>query len=147
MLTALSTIVIAARACGLSCLDGVSLEVPKAALQRNAKAGSVHDVEVESRGQTGGAQLEAECVHGRALGFDGKSLIHPAQIATTNAAFGYSPAAVAYAHRVLEAWATKGDDKGVAVLEGRLIEYLHVKEAQRVLAMDSAIRGRQLVQA
>jgi len=86
------------------------------------------------------AGFNAECKQGRAMGFDGKTLIHPSQIEGANTAFGPSEAELAEAARIIDAFsAAKAEDKGVAVLDGRMIEDLHVKQARRLLAMAEAI--------
>ncbi len=80
----------------------------------------------------------AECTQGRQMGFDGKTLIHPGQVAGANEAFAPSAAAVDDARGVLEAWEAGGGG-GVVTYNGRLIENLHVETAERVLAMHDAI--------
>jgi citrate lyase subunit beta / citryl-CoA lyase len=84
------------------------------------------------------------CEQGRQLGFDGKSLIHPKQIEAANAAFGLAAGATDHANRVISAWqeAIKAG-RGVAVLDGKLIENLHVEEAQRTLAITEALANRE----
>jgi len=78
--------------------------------------------------------LKAICEQGRALGFDGKTLIHPNQIETANSAFGYSKEDVEHARQILKVWETaQTQSKGVAVLNGKLVELMHVEEATRVL--------------
>ena len=80
--------------------------------------------------------LAEECEHGRALGFDGKTLIHPAQVATANRVFGPAPAALEHARRLLAAWeSAEAEGKGLAVLDGKLIETMHVDEARRLLRL------------
>ncbi|HYD99841.1 MAG TPA: CoA ester lyase [Alphaproteobacteria bacterium] len=114
--TALSAIVLAARSRGLDAIDGVFNDL-------NDPAG-----------------LERECRQGAQLGFDGKSLIHPGQIAAANAAFGPSPAELEQARRTIAAFdAALAEDRGVTTLDGRLIEQLHVDEARRLLALAAAI--------
>jgi len=89
------------------------------------------------------ASLREVCVSGRAMGFDGKTLIHPSQIATANEIYGYSADEVEHAQRVLAVWeAALAEGQGVAVLEGKLIENLHAAEAQRVVAFAHAIAAR-----
>ena len=84
--------------------------------------------------------FRAVCEQGRALGFDGKTLIHPSQIAAANGAFGPSDAEVADAHEVVAAWReAQRVGKGVAVVRGRLIENLHAADAERVLAFAAAL--------
>ena len=116
MITALGLIVLAARAHGLALLDGVFFDLD------------------DENG------FERECRQGRALGFDGKTLIHPKTIAAANAVFSPSAAELERARRVIaahDAAASKG--QGVAVLDGRLVERLHVEAARRVLDLASAI--------
>jgi len=116
---ALQHCLLVARACGLDILDGVHLDF------RNE----------ESFHQT--------CRQARAMGFDGKTLIHPAQIETANAVFGFDEAAVCHARRVLEIWhQAVADGKGVADLDGKLIENLHAAEAERVLVFAAALSAR-----
>ncbi|RSF03240.1 HpcH/HpaI aldolase/citrate lyase family protein [Achromobacter aegrifaciens] len=113
---ALSLTVRAARAHGLLALDGVHLELDDA------------------------AGLQAACRQGRDLGFDGKTLIHPRQIAAANAAFGMSEADIEQAQAVIAAWGEAlARGSGVAVVDGKLVEALHVDEARRVLALARAI--------
>jgi len=77
------------------------------------------------------------------MGFDGKTLIHPTQIEAANLGFGYPEEAVADARAVMAVWQeAQAAGKGVAVLDGRLIENLHAAEAERVLAFAEALRGR-----
>ena len=115
-LLARSMAVMAARAHGLAALDGVHLDL--------------HD----------DAGLEAACRQGRDLGFDGKTLIHPKQIAAANAAFAPTPEELAAAHKRLDAWrAAQAAGLGVAVVDGALVENLHAREAERVLALAEAI--------
>lgn len=119
LLYSLSRVVLAARAHDLRVLDGVHLDL--------------NDDE-------GFAQ---SCRQGRALGFDGKTLIHPKTIEAANAAFGPTAEDVTWAKRVLAAWAERGD-KGVIVLDGQLIEVLHVAEAQRMLHMAEQIAAANI---
>jgi citrate lyase subunit beta / citryl-CoA lyase len=90
-----------------------------------------------------GQGFEAECIQGRDLGFDGKTLIHPRQVAAANEAFAPAAAEVEWARRVIAAHAeAAAAGRGVAVLDGRLIENLHVDDARRVLALAEAIAAR-----
>ncbi|WP_447919893.1 HpcH/HpaI aldolase/citrate lyase family protein [Achromobacter aegrifaciens] len=115
-LLARSMAVMAARAHGLAALDGVHLDL--------------HD-------DTG---LEAACRQGRDQGFDGKTLIHPKQIAAANAAFAPTEEELATARKRLDAWrAAQAAGLGVAVVDGALVENLHAREAERVLALAEAI--------
>lgn len=84
--------------------------------------------------------LQAECDQGRALGMDGKSLIHPAQVAIANAAFAPSDDDLALAKRQIEAFEdAKAQGQGVAVVDGKIVENLHVATAQAILAKAEAI--------
>jgi len=116
LLTSLGLCVLAARAHGLAALDGVHL-----------------DLEDD-------AGFAAACRQAADLGFDGKTLIHPKQIAAANEAFAPGADDVARARRVIAAHAEAvAAGKGVAVLDGRLVENLHVAEAERVLALARAL--------
>jgi citrate lyase subunit beta / citryl-CoA lyase len=116
MLTALGLCLLAARACGLAILDGVHL-----------------DLEDD-------AGLAASCRQGAELGFDGKTLIHPRQIGPANAAFAPSAEAIARARRIIEAHEEAARaGKGVVVVDGRLVENLHVIEARRQVQLAEAI--------
>ena len=109
---ALSRCVNAARARQVLVLDGVYLDIED------------------------GEGFSAICEQGRALGFDGKSLIHPRQIETANTVFGVTEAEVARAQRVVATWAeAEAAGQAVAVLEGQLIEAMHVEDARRTLAL------------
>jgi citrate lyase subunit beta/citryl-CoA lyase len=72
------------------------------------------------------------------MGFDGKTLIHPGQVAGANEAFAPSPDAVDDARGILQAW-EDGRGSGVVTYNGRMIENLHVESAQRVLTMHESI--------
>ena len=116
VLTSLSLCVLAARAHGLAVVDGVHLDL--------------NDAE----------GFEAQCRQGRELGMDGKTLIHPKTVAAANAAFGPSESDVAQAKRIIEAHAeATRAGKGVVVLDGKLIENLHVEDAQRTVALAASI--------
>lgn len=107
----LMQMVLAARAGGLDVLDGVSNDF--------------RDLDAFAR----------ECAEGAAMGFDGKTLIHPAQIAAANAAFSPADDAVAEARRVVETFALpENAGKGVIQIDGRMVERLHLAQAQRLLA-------------
>jgi citrate lyase subunit beta / citryl-CoA lyase len=115
-ITALNLCVYASRAYGLTIIDGVQLDLENEEL------------------------LRASCVQGRDLGFDGKSLIHPNQVAAANAAFAPDAEEIAAAHNIIAAFEqAKTQGKGVVVVNGRLVENLHVEEAQRQLALAAAI--------
>src|SRR4029453_6201662 len=79
----------------------------------------------------------AVCRQGRDMGFDGKTVIHPKQIAAANAAFGPSAEEIAGGRRGIDVQDAAA--QGVAVLDGRLIENLHAAEARRVVALAEAI--------
>jgi citrate lyase subunit beta/citryl-CoA lyase len=81
-----------------------------------------------------------DCEHGHALGFDGKTLIHPSQIEITNEVYGLSQAQVEHAHRVIASWEdAESLGKGVAVLDGKLVETMHVDAARRILSMNESL--------
>ena len=78
----------------------------------------------------------AECRQGRDFGFDGKTLIHPSQIAAANAVWAPSPEEIAWARAVVEAYAAPGAEAaGVLKVEGRMVERLHLAEARRILGL------------
>ena len=110
LIPALTQMVIAARSAGLTALDGV--------------CNAIHD----------DARLVAECAQGAMLGFDGKTLIHPNQIAAAHAAFGPSAAELAWARAVVAAFAgPEAAGKGAIRLDGAMVERLHLAEAERLL--------------
>ena len=83
----------------------------------------------------------AECEQGRVLGFDGKSLIHPAQIGSANRVFSPSEAELNYAREVVEAFELPGNrGRGVISVNGRMVELLHLEQARKLIAIDDAIR-------
>lgn len=89
------------------------------------------------------ASFHQACLNGREMGFDGKTLIHPSQIDIANEVFGYSEADINEAKRLLNVWEEALQaGKGVAVLDGKLVENLHAEEAQRVVAFAQAIAAR-----
>lgn len=84
--------------------------------------------------------LRHECNQGRDMGFDGKTLIHPAQIAIANEVFAPSPAELDLARRHIGAYEmAEQAGKGVAVVDGKIVEKLHVVAAERMLARAAAI--------
>ena len=90
--------------------------------------------------------LKAECTEGRDIGFDGKTLIHPAQIAITNAAFGPSDADIDLARRQIAAFAdAEAAGQGVAVVDGKIVENLHIVTAKATLAKAEAIAALENV--
>ena len=88
-----------------------------------------------------GDGLKAECEQGRDLGFDGKTLIHPAQIDVTNIAFAPTQSEIDLAERQIAAFKEcQATGQGVAVVDGQIVENLHVVAAQRTLAKAAAIQ-------
>jgi citrate lyase subunit beta/citryl-CoA lyase len=112
--TALGLVVLGAKAAGVVVLDGVYNDL------------------TDTDGYV------AECRQGRALGFDGKTLIHPKQVDDANAAYAPSAEAVEDARGLLEAWHAAAG-AGVVTYRGRMVENLHVATAERVLALHEAI--------
>jgi citrate lyase subunit beta/citryl-CoA lyase len=113
-------IVAAARAHGLSVLDG-----------------GFNDFRDE-------AGLAAQCRQGADFGFDGKTLIHPGQIAAANHAFSPSADEVAWARTVAAAFdLPENRGKGVVSVEGKMVELLHLTEARRLLGVAAAIAARE----
>lgn len=83
-----------------------------------------------------------ECGQAKEMGFDGKTLIHPAQVDVANRIFAPSEEELTLARRMLAAFEeAKAEGKGVAVLDGRMVEELHLEEARRMVAMAEAIAG------
>jgi citrate lyase subunit beta/citryl-CoA lyase len=119
VLVALGTVLLAARAHGLAALDGVHLDL------------------------SDDAGFEAACRQGRDLGFDGKTLIHPRTVDAANRAFTPGENEVARAREIIAAHAeAEAAGKGVVVVDGRLVEALHVEAARRLVALAEAIAGR-----
>ena len=84
--------------------------------------------------------FERSCQQGKSFGFDGKSLLHPRTIAVANAVFGPSEADIEWARRISIAWReAAAEGKGVTLVDGKLIEALHVEEAERTLALAERI--------
>lgn len=120
MQTALSLSVLAARAYGLVILDGVYIDIPN---------------------QDG---LASECRAAADMGFDGKTLIHPSQLAICNEVFAPSAAAIEEAEAIVAAFdAPENQGKGVVTVNGKMSEYLHRDMARRVLAIAAAIEARR----
>ncbi len=87
-----------------------------------------------------GDGLKVECEQGRDLGFDGKTLIHPAQIEVTNTAFAPTQSEIDLAERQIAAFKdSQASGQGVAVVDGQIVENLHVVAAERILAKSQAI--------
>jgi citrate lyase subunit beta/citryl-CoA lyase len=86
--------------------------------------------------------FRAECVQGAQMGFDGKTLIHPGQVEPCNEVWAPTEAEIEYARRVIAAFdEAVADGRGVVTVDGRMIENLHVANAQRTLAVAEAIAG------
>ncbi|MHC0054795.1 HpcH/HpaI aldolase/citrate lyase family protein [Actibacterium sp. D379-3] len=86
------------------------------------------------------AGLTAECEQGRDMGFDGKTLIHPAQVAIANTAFAPTAEEIDLARRQIAAFAAAAKEgEGVAVVDGRIVENLHIMTAKETLAKAAAI--------
>lgn len=116
MIASLSLCLLAARAEGLVIVDGV------------------YNAFKDGEG------LQAECDQGRDMGFDGKTLIHPAQVDITNNAFAPSEAEIDLARRQIAAFEeTEAAGGGVAVVDGKIVENLHVVTARQILAKAEAI--------
>ncbi|MEN9932595.1 MAG: citrate lyase subunit beta [Pseudomonadota bacterium] len=111
LLYSLSAIVLAARAGGIACFDGVCTEF------RNDDA------------------FRAEAGQGKLLGFDGKTLIHPSQVEPCNAVFSPTAEELDHARAMIAAYdAALAAGRGVATLDGQMVESLHVEQARRLLA-------------
>ncbi len=116
MIVALGTCLLAARAYGLAIVDGVHLDLSD---------------------DEGFAQ---SCVQGRQLGFDGKSLIHPKTIEAANRVYAPSEADIEWARKIIAAYGqAKAEGKGVVVVDGKLVENLHVIAAQRQVELADSI--------
>jgi citrate lyase subunit beta/citryl-CoA lyase len=116
VIASLNLCVLSARAYQLLVLDGVYLDLED---------------------ETG---FSASCEQGLELGFDGKTLIHPKQIEAANAVFAPSAAELEFAGRIISAHAeAEAEGKGVVLVDGKLIESLHVQDAQRIVALSEAI--------
>jgi len=89
-------------------------------------------------------KLEAECLQARSLGMDGKSLIHPDQVATANRVFSPTDVECAEAKTIVAAFARpENQNKAVIAYDGRMLERLHLAEAERVLVLAAAIKERE----
>jgi citrate lyase subunit beta/citryl-CoA lyase len=120
MITALGLGMLAARAHGLTILDGVFNDI--------------QDTE----------GFRAVCQQGLEMGFDGKTLIHPSQVEPCNEAFAPSTAELEMAGKIVSAFkAAQAEGKGVVTVDGRMIENLHVEQAERALALAAAIKELQ----
>lgn len=84
--------------------------------------------------------LRVECEQGRDMGFDGKTLIHPAQLAIANQVFAPTDAEIDLARRQIDAFhAASAEGRGVAVVDGKIVENLHVETARKTLDRAEAI--------
>ena len=118
MMTSLGLCLLAARAHGLAILDGVHLDL------------------------SDDAGLAEICLQGVEMGFDGKTLIHPKTLDIANRAFGPNAAAVDWARRVIKVHGdAEAAGSGVALLDGQLIENLHVEDARRNLRLAAMIEA------
>jgi citrate lyase subunit beta/citryl-CoA lyase len=82
----------------------------------------------------------AEAQQGKAMGFDGKTLVHPSQVDAANEVWAPSPDEIEFSKRVIEAFeAAQAEGRGVVTVDGRMIEHLHVQNAERILAVADAI--------
>lgn len=117
--TWLMEIVLAARAYGIDALDGVYNDF------RDSEGFAI------------------ECAQGRAMGFDGKTLIHPGQIEAANTAFGIDPDKLEEARHIVEAFARPENARaGVISLDGRMVERLHADMAEKLIAKADALAAR-----
>ncbi|HRF61457.1 MAG TPA: CoA ester lyase [Candidatus Competibacter sp.] len=120
-MVSLGLCLLAARAAGLAILDGVYLDL---------------------NDETG---FEFACRQGHELGFDGKTLIHPKQIGPCNKVFTPKAEDVAWSRKIIEAHAAAAArGEGVVVVDGKLIENLHVESARRVVGMADAIAAMEM---
>jgi citrate lyase subunit beta / citryl-CoA lyase len=118
LLTGLGLSLLAARATGKVILDGVFNDIKDA------------------------EGFEAECVQGRQMGFDGKTLIHPSQLEPCNRVFAPTDDEVERSRRIIEAFEqAEAEGRGVVTVDGRMIENLHVDQARRTLAVSAAIEA------
>ena len=113
----LSMTIVAARANGLDVIDGV-----------------YNDFKDEPG-------FRKECEHGRTLGMDGKTLIHPSQVAPCNEVFSPTDEEVAWSRKIISAF-NQSDNaaKGVITVEGKMVERLHLVMAQRTVAIANAVK-------
>ena len=119
MITSLSMMLLAAKAHGIVAIDGVYNQFK------------------DDEG------LAAECAQGRDMGFEGKTLIHPAQVAVCNEAFSPSAEEIDLAERQIAAFEeTEASGQGVAVVDGKIVENLHVETARKILALAEAVSAR-----
>ncbi|MEQ8388857.1 MAG: CoA ester lyase [Alphaproteobacteria bacterium] len=116
MQASLAICLLAARAAGIACIDGVHLDLEDA------------------------AGLQSACRQGADMGFDGKSLIHPRQIDAANDAFRPSEDELVWSRRIIDAHGeAEASGAGVVVVDGRLVENLHVENAKRIVKLAEQI--------
>ena len=121
LMTGLGLCLLAARACGLAILDGVHLDLAD------------------------DAGFEKSCRQGVEMGFDGKTLIHPRTLDAANRLFAPSAEEVDWSRRVIAAHGeAAAQGRGVVVLDGKLIENLHVENARRLVGLADAIAGLEI---
>lgn len=115
----LSMIVLACRANALTAIDGVYNKIDDA------------------------EGLEAECIQGRAFGFDGKTVIHPSQLAICNRCFSPSNEELEHAQQIVTAFSQSANgNAGVLQIKGQMVERLHFEQAQQLLARQQALAER-----
>lgn len=114
LLLSLQSVVLAAKSAGIAAIDGVHLDL--------------NDMD----------GFKDACIQGKSFGFDGKSLIHPKTLEICNQIFRPSQDQLIEAKRILQAWKESGDS-GLVVLDGKLIENLHVAQAQRIIELDQLV--------
>lgn len=120
MMPWIGPLLVAGRAGGIAVLDGVFNDLGDA------------------------AGFAAECAQGRALGFHGKTLIHPAQIAPADAAFAPGAAEIREAEAIRDAFADPANaGRGVLRLDGRMVERLHLRRAEALLARAARIQAKE----
>ena len=119
----LAMTLVAARAYGLDVIDGVYNDFKDA------------------------SGFRAECEHGRTLGMDGKTLIHPSQVVPCNEVFSPTEEEVSWANKIIKAFEQpENARKGVITVEGRMVERLHLVMAKRVAAISAAINARSRIE-
>ena len=115
----LAMTLVAARAYGLDVIDGVYNDF---------------------KDETG---FRSECEHGRTLGMDGKTLIHPSQVAPCNQVFSPTDEEVAWSRKIIKTFEEPANQKkGVITVEGKMVERLHLVKARRVVAISEAINSK-----
>ncbi len=113
----LALTVVAARGYGLDIIDGV-----------------YNDFKDE-------AGFRSECEHGRTLGMDGKTLIHPSQVAPCNEIFSPTDEEIAWSKKIIRAFdEPENVSKGVITVEGKMVERLHLVQAKRTVAIANSVK-------